>query len=104
MKNGNLASATPESWDIIAKRLTQTSVNNQNLKNERNLSSMNKIFKHIKYRLTRAKTYGLIIIASLSSSMPYLEGDDRRYVGIAITVLACLFSLVGTNNDSPTKP
>ena len=64
-----------------------------------------KIYKHLKYRLTRAKTYIGVLMAGLSSAIVFLEGDEKRYVGIMLAVLAFLFSVIGSNqNDSTTKP
>jgi len=66
---------------------------------------LKKIFKHLKYRLTRLKTYVGVTMAGLSSAIVYLEGDEKRHVGIMLAVLAFLFSIIGSNqNDSTPKP
>lgn len=66
---------------------------------------LKKIFKHLRYRLTRAKTYVGVAMAGLSSAIVYLEGDEKRYCGIALAILAFLFSVIGGDKNGITpKP
>lgn len=61
------------------------------------------LLKHIRYRLTRAKTYVALIMAALVAAQPYLVATPYAdAINYALAVCAALVAFIGGSKDADT--